>query len=43
MTNKQVQGASFGFVLVPEIDMIFGDELGVSLMMIPRSVIIRNL
>ena len=29
--DKQVQGVSFGFVLVPEIDMIFGDGVGASL------------
>ena len=26
--HDQVQGASFGFVLAPETDMIFGEELG---------------
>ena len=28
--DKQVQGVSFGFVLAPEIDMIFGDGVGAS-------------
>jgi len=26
--DKQVQGASFGFVLVPEINIVFGDGVG---------------
>ena len=29
--DKQVQGASLGSFLVPEIDMIFGDGVGASL------------